>query len=454
MVKFNQPTGKGIDLTPGVRRSEKLKLGLLAAGVLFVGALVLYSMFAAGNLAQEEAGALPSEQVQIPEEVAYRPEVDVARLESLVRDAAGPDRVMLEPEATLELMRSARQMTASSYRDPSIGARELDAATIERVLADPSAERGEPFFARGWIESIEERRAPSGKETRFLGRLTLEDGATAFFLVGEKPESTIFGDFVRVNGLFLKHFSDEDPEAPGTWKDGPLLVGRAMHRSYPSFGAVAELDPYELTGVTDDDIHTGFSGLPFDALWYLLAYAHGSGADAIDWSAAPELRRDQLQDVLNDPDQHRFQPVRIPVSSLMQVTVKRAEENPARLEHFTEGFIGNTTWKSVARFVAPGAHDELELKDLVTARGFFFKNVAYEPRDGGLHVAPMFVLSDLEFYERPSSAAIRNMGYVIGASALVLLVFLSFLLTRDKRSSQQLQERLLRRRRARRGATA
>jgi hypothetical protein len=44
------------------------------------------------------------------------------------------------------------------------------------------------------------------------------------------------------------------------------------------------------------------------------------------------------------------------------------------------------------------------------------------------------------------------MAYIIGASAVALLVFLSFLLSKDKRSSKALQSRLTQRRRARRGA--
>jgi len=453
MVKFQQPGGDKTKLSPGIRKSEKVKLIAMSGGAVLVFVAVLVSISQGRRARNQENGDLPAVE-NTPVEVAFRPEVDTELLEAVVRDAEGPDRVMLEPDAVRELMSAARQMPSSSYDDPTIGARELDAAVIDELAASPDPLRGEPFYVRGWIETIEERGAPGDGGKRFLGRLTLEDRSTAYFLVAEKPESMIFGDFTRVNGLFLKNFSDEDPENRGTWLDGPLLVGRELIRSYPSFGTVTELEPNEVAGITDDDLAGGISGIPFDALWHTLAYARDMEPGTIDWESAPLMTQAKLKELLDDPPAHRFEPYRIPISELMQLTVKRAGENPARIESYTEGWIGNMYWKGGLKFIAPVPHPELRLRDFVTARGLFFKNYAYEPLDGGMNVAPIFVLTDLEYYERPAGTALVHLGWVIGISSVGLLIFLSFLLSRDRRSANALQERLVQRRRSRRSVTA
>jgi hypothetical protein len=44
MVKFHQPVGGKVDLTPGLRRSDKLKLGLMAGGAVLAAGALLFSL--------------------------------------------------------------------------------------------------------------------------------------------------------------------------------------------------------------------------------------------------------------------------------------------------------------------------------------------------------------------------------------------------------------------------
>ena len=59
-------------------------------------------------------------------------------------------------------------------------------------------------------------RFVSNGEVETIGRLTLEDGSPCYFLVLDAPESIgETGGWLRVDGLFLKAYSDEDALNPG-----------------------------------------------------------------------------------------------------------------------------------------------------------------------------------------------------------------------------------------------
>ncbi len=454
MVKFKITEGSR-PAQLGVSRGEKVKLLLMAGGILVVGGIILYSLSYSRQKRSEAPGDIPVLADEIPEERPFVPAIDAARVESLVRDAESADRVMLEGEALDELFRYARQMTAGSYR--ALEAPELDAERIQEIVGAPADHRAEPFFARGWIDSLRTRRQGPAGETQHIGRMVLEDESVAYFATLRMPEDRTVGSYARLDGLFLKVYSEESRQS-GEWLEGPLLVGANLVPSWPDEGTVRQLDPNKLVYLTDDSVDGGITRLPFEATWHVMGYARDLDPDEVDWEEAPLLNKAALEDLLAyGVDEYRLKPYRIPVSRLQSVTVKQAGENPARLDKITEGWIGNTTWHNVIYYRGPfeaghlrGGRDA----DLVTARGFFLKNLAYEPRDGGMHLAPAFVLTEMDRFVPPDSGAFNHMVWGIAIASVGLLLFFSFLLSRDKRSAMALQERLVARRRARREATA
>jgi hypothetical protein len=157
---------------------------------------------------------------------------------------------------------------------------------------------------------------------------------------------------------------------------------------------------------------------------------------------------------MGDGAAYRYRPFRIPAGALQAVEVKAAGENPARLEHLTEGWIGDPRWGQAFKFIAPFELAGARVEDRVSARGLFLKNVAYEPQQGGQHMAPLFVLTDLRVVDRPSDALFVTVGILIASSTAALALFFAFLVMRDKGKARLLQDRLVARRRARRGALA
>ena len=84
------------------------------------------------------------------------------------------------------------------------------------------------------------------------------------------------------------------------------------------------------------------------------------------------------------------------------------------------------------------------------ARGFFFKNLAYEPREGGLRVAPRLVLVSLDEYTPGENNAMRYLFIAVSVGTALLVGAIFLLTARDRRSSERMRQDMIRRRRSRR----
>ena len=139
---------------------------------------------------------------------------------------------------------------------------------------------------------------------------------------------------------------------------------------------------------------------------------------------------------------------RLDVVAWLQVL--RATENPARIDSYTQGWIGNTGWKNVVHFKSPIPDHEIRLSDYCYGRGFFLHNFSYASAGRGLRVAPLFVLTSLTRFEPQPDPRIRKLVYAIVAGSVFLGGLLVVLLARHKRQAMALQRELVRRRQARR----
>jgi hypothetical protein len=440
---------------PALLRGEKKRLIFMVVCLVLVSGAMIASLYQGRRSAQNaEPHLIEDESIAAPAPVAIPP-LDVARLDALVSDGAETDRVVLETEAADLLVEAARRYTPRHFE--SLKAPELDRETIQALEADAPSFRGKAFTARGKLDALRPRTGVVGQR-QWLGTLELEDGSHVHFLALEIPEGAEdVGGTLRVDGLFLKNYLVEDEIAAGRWIGGPLLVAPRAIRSFPSLGTVTSLNATAFLDVEDADLspEPGQSprlvmDSPFDALWHLMAFARDMPADAIDWSEAPVLDQRLLDQLVEHPEEWRAQPVQIPISRLQDGRVKLAGENPARMERYTQGWIGNTTWRNVIRFRSPVLRPDLRIGDLVYGRGFFLHNFAYESAEHGLRVAPMFVLTELEHHVPRPSPALQRIPWAIAIVVAALTALFVFLSRRDSRQSSQLQEELVRRRRARR----
>jgi hypothetical protein len=429
--------------------------------VMSIGAvLLLVAYFGAkfrGGDPQPKVNPYPTAEItQEPVEVYTRPFESEAVLETIV-DGTEEQRLVLAGQAIDELLKYSITLQERNY--DAIGVRVLDQAVASELLADPAANRVAPLRLRGRLARLTAMNTDDvAVGERQLATLELDDGTWAHLAFLKPPGEQVsgglgLGDHVRMDGLFTQVYR---AEVDGEFREGPLVVGTAlMPSTAPIVAAEHEALCEELRSNVQDDTLTDQRGQPFDELWALMAFARDR-ADEIDWEAAPELDNDVLQLISNDGTFFRGRPFRIPISRNQGSWVERAPENGLRLDKLTTGWVGNTVWKSpspVINFVAPANMPELSneaANRLLTARGFFLKNVYYEKMGSAPGKAPLFVFTDIQLFvpQVDPTPRLLLMGVVGGTLAMIVLIF--FLVRSDSRSSKQLQEEMVRRRRERR----
>jgi uncharacterized protein (DUF736 family) len=433
---------------------EKRRLTVMLIVFVFViGFVILLNT----KSARQDAARLAALQANKEPELSTlieKPVIDVAALESVASDERPDQRVVL-PGAALD----AGFKEASKIHDSVfgvLGGRELTAQIAAAIVQAPKVQRGQLLRARCTVEEMRElpNQTPKNKP-RFFVRAHLEDGAVLFFaaeeFVGLAPAP---GDFVRVDGLFVRVHREE---VAGEWREGPLLVGPRMYESFEKLAPVKELEANAFAFVRDDSLENGFEGLNPETYWQLVSYVKNLEPGKVDWTAAPMLDDKTIQSIFRDGSAWRGKPVRLNEARMINVWRRsESEDNPLRIDHMIEGWFTRGDWKEsarVARFVAPfddvpaGVHRGMD----VNLRAFFYKNLAYTKADGGLAIAPYFVLQYVEKFEQPDWPGLRQMTYIVAGSLLVLGVGIVIVLRHDKAKSAELEAELLRRRRERRG---
>jgi hypothetical protein len=443
------PTDHATTPTKFMQKGERNKFIIMSV-VLVV---VVVAFFATQ---MQEAKHRDADLGEIAEEPAFVESVaveafDMSPLEGKISDTRPRDRVLLPAETLDPFLHYPKGFGDAHFK--ALGVRDLDESTLAPLMEAPSAHRAEAYRVRGYLEDVKSRERPDGL-TEYKGWVRMPDKTVVHFVVTEMVERVILYDFVRIDGLFVKLFRREVHD--GTMAEGPLLVGAKVVRSVPP------CEPYDEKVLRDrlvkisDDTATGTTGLDpltLEAQWLLMNYAASPEGAEIDWESVPEFDNLTMTEVLKNGKQYRGKPFRIPISRSQGVRTVSAGENPLRLDEVTTGWIGNMMWTNqagVVRFILPEPHPELEGAPLVSGHGFFLKNHGYEPKNGGIHLAPYFVMTSLEEFIPTESTLTRDV--MIGVASLALLLFILFpiLLMRDRRKSEALQRDLVRRRQERR----
>jgi hypothetical protein len=433
---------------------EKKRILMMSVLALVLAASYLYSRQWRRAKIDEEQGGLASQldlQPQVREKV-FVPDFDQLAVLEEIRDKRPEDRV-LEDGAPLDAVLTYGRLLTPRHLE-EMGAEELTPERAAAIAADPSQHRIAALRAHGTIADLATRQR-DGKTTEYVGSMRLEGGGYAHFVLRSEPKGLGVGDFALLDGLFLKLFS---ARVDGNWREGPLIVGGRLAPSWPDAPNPAGLAAL-LEEVRDDEL-SDFTGLPWDVLWEHMRQVR-EPATAAEWDAAPVINHELLTKIFTDGEAYRGKPFRFPVCINVHTWVDRPGENPARLAAFTNGWMGNMTWKGQAKviqFFMPGAHEELIDKEGVahylTARGYFIKNFIYEARRGATERVPLFVMESVEPFTPPEDPLPRRILWAIFGGTLFFIALFWFLVVRDRRKALALQEELTRRRRARRARLA
>jgi hypothetical protein len=485
----NTPEGRKALLERAEREARREKRRLIFFSVMLALLVIAYvaSNLQQGKQADRQAELVGTDEPEFVETVAVEP-FDMTLVADQIRDDTLEERVLVKAAAIDPVADYVDGKNDAYFH--ALGRRDLDGDARAALAAAPGEHRGEVYRVRGRLEEIKSRDLPDGRR-QYRGWLRGEDGEVTHFATMGVPDEVIYGDWMRLDGLFVQLHRVEDHD--GVWAEGPLLVGASLVTSYAGFAPdeiTSDALRRELDAIVDDTARssTGLDGRVFDAQWRLLAFIRSEAYGEIDWERdAVELTNETMAAILKDGASWRYRlagqpdprlapgpdgerpalaedlipvPIRLPISRNMGINTISPGENPSRIEEITEGWIGNTTWTNqagVLYFVLPESRPDLSDMNearLLTGKGFFLKNHNYESKDLGTRTAPFFVFSELEVYEPQPSFLAQHILWVVVGITLLLVTLFPVLLMRDRKRSLQLQQDLARRRQARRRKAA
>ncbi|MEO0651758.1 MAG: hypothetical protein AAFZ65_13870, partial [Planctomycetota bacterium] len=309
------------------------------------------------------------------------------------------------------------------------------------------------FSTRGEILALRRADETFAAE-HWIASLALESGELVHALAPrlEDPDAAV-GDFARLDGMFVKRFVDE---IGGEWREGPLLVGPRLMRSYADFGGVAAIDDKVWASVVDDTLD-GPPQEQSELRWRALAWMRDLPAGAIDWEHASILDPAMMERIQTHPAEFRGQPFRLEIGLPLLLTKKSVGENPARLDTISEGWLYRTDFPDrapVFTFEAPG--DVVSgLEHAKVAGDFvFLRNKSVMTNDNVRRIVPLFVAHRFELAVEEAQTGLNQFMLGFVSFAVLLTVLIIVLWRRDLRRSKVLQQKLVDRRRARRAQAA
>lgn len=434
-------------------RRDKRRILIMLAALIMLAMSYGWARYQQAQRADDDLLARPEADEPIEQTRLYVPPFQDRSAVEKINDGKRLSRLTPDTEALPPVLRYTSALTSQHYIE--LDSQPLDAATASTLQQAPADHRLEPYWVRGEVIDLHSRSLKEASEgVAWQGTLRSDQDVELHFVVDRNPakDNLTKGSFVRAEGLFLQLYSTE---VGAQWIDAPMLVSGKLLPSYPLLALNEALDTPALLNIIDDDVDNQ-QGVPFDAQWELMAKALQDEGQ-VDWENAPTLDGEMLNKIFEDGETYRGHPFVIPISKNMDTRTYAAKENPLHLGSISSGWIGNYTWsgkaglvKWVAPFVNPDLHHWEDSAKLVKGRGFFLKNLLYQSRDGNPGRAPFFVLQDLEVHTSvPDRTPMYILWGMFGITGF-LSVLIVFLLRRERKSAQRLQQQLVQRRKARR----
>ena len=438
------------------RMAKKDKRRLI---VLSIGFMILVGAYISTNTKANEYGDSAKEKLAsgvvmdalVSDSQVFVPEFKDASLLDNILDSNEAEQVHLKEESILATLKYTRKLTPIQYTE--LGIQDFTKEIQQALAANPADHRLDPLRVRGEILNLRHRPGTDKSPATFYGTLEQKDGSHAHFIVSDSGKNDeLPSDFLRLDGMFVQM---HHAEIKGEWINAPLLVGRKLVGSYEYLQLDKNLSTPAMALVEDDVATEGAKGIPYQAQWELLAKANQE-AGQIDWDNVPEFGDEYLGRMFKGDDSLRGMAFRFPISSSQAASTVEVGENPLHRNQIMKGWIGNYTWKRgngliqwIGAFDNEALHDYRGKAQLVTGRGFFLKNVVYEMRDGRAGKTPLFVMQSVEVYTPKIDTTEKQILWALLAITGIIMVVITWLISKDKRQNQILQSKLAARRRAR-----
>ncbi|HLU38418.1 MAG TPA: hypothetical protein VK081_03480 [Planctomycetota bacterium] len=403
----------------------------------------------------------PSDVSPVIVEKTPVPELDPAIL-AQIRDETRNDRIPVEPEPLAHLLEKSMMVVPSVAKALGITDEPMPIGVLR---ANPAAHRGRYVWFKGQLEALDGGREghPIKGYRIHEARIRTGDGEPVLFtFTVPPPEGLAVGDWVRVEGFFMKL---RDAHYPVPLNQAPLLVGPEIFRAYPDWKAVEKLDPAVLARIKDGvrengvdvDLQDADVRLPHAQdvpLWHFASYAQHRAATMTpeEIAALPHFENKDQWDAIARLQGERGKAWLL-TGIFCRAHVIEAKTNPLGIENWSEVWLYSRGFAHRPFAVWIPKHvGEWIRNDTARCVGYFFKRYVVEGGDGKPHLSPLFVAADLERVEFNPLAASKKIGLAMGAFAALLVVVFFVLSRRDRRDRERYEQEMVRRRRRRRGA--
>lgn len=441
-------------LTPGppiVGWWKIIPMGVLLAGLVYV-------TFFFEPLGQGQLGMGPP----VTRARVAVPEIDQELLRT-AKDATHAQRLVLEPEPLAHLLEKSIDVVPSVAE--ALGMPK-EPVPVSMLRASPETYRGAYLWYSGELQylSIGKSGHPVDGYRIYEGFLTTPDGETVTFRVSMVPPGVEVGEFVRVEGFFLKlRDSTTQPKA----EMAPLLVGPELFLDYPPWPPITELDPQMFASIRDgvvengewvdfqdaeDDLETS-EGEP---LWALASYAmHQAGGDQdtlAHWRQVPAFVSKEQLDRFKYDQVAPGTPFRL-LGTFVMAEWFAARPNPIGIDHWTQAWIQvRDLGGKIVPIWIPKRIGDIKFGASLEVRAYYFRRYVYDLRNqDGKAFTPLFVAAGLERFdtgpEHPMAASVK---YAFAGLVAFVIGLFFFIARRDRQAREAHETAMIERRRRRR----
>jgi hypothetical protein len=377
-----------------------------------------------------------------------------------VADRTREQRLQLEREPLRHLLRSAIDVGPTVAAALGLPAEPVPLATLREDMA---RWRGRWIWYEGELVDLAGPREghPIAGYSIYEATIRLAGGDHAIAAFSIPPDTAIQrGSWVRIDGYLLKL---RDTTYPLDVRQAPMLVGRSIQRDYEDWGPVTQLDPTVLDRVDDtsywskDQMWHTLEEDQTEPLWHLAAYARDTREQRTfaEWRRIGILNAAEFFEPFMNHEVQRGTPLRI-IGTLIRRTTLAAPANPAGIKFWTIAWIQVREYGgAMVPIWVPKRVADLPRLAQLEVRCHYYRRFAYETVEDKRRMVPLFVAADLDPYELGTSAAMRQLGVVLGGILTGMMLLIWWGARRAARSSAQHQRDMdARRRRRRERATA
>ncbi len=413
--------------------SDNARMAVLVVLTLIVIIAVIFFNHIS-RLREDEAAINPEEFVKTPR-ARQEPgaKVEFEKLAS-VRDTAIADRVIKEKEPYLHLIKQASRLV---YGDMELLG--VQTAVPEEIFKDTAAYRGKPFIIKGvlqWYEKITDLDFEL-----YRGYLTSKEGDYFYFTVLYIDAEIRIGDVVKLQGFFFKRFSFTLPGEDERINNTVFLVGRRLFPSFCTMPSVKQLDFNLLDRLYDYD--TQDMAKPFEEkqLYHMLSFVQNMDEETYRSTKFQEIL---AVDIIKAPREFRGKPVKIlgEVVWLVKRNLGLEGENPVGPKTIYHGILLNYRGR-FCYFLSYEKPMIQKKKDLIYAKGFFFRNYAYRSQNEDLVHATVLIVKGFEKFIIIKDNTFLYLSYIIlsGTGVIFLLFFLH--LYHDRKQNKLYREKFI-----------